>query len=207
LDVKVNALQLLEKYRKKPLLDRSIYMSSVTDPYQPVEKELKLTRNLLQELLDYHQPRLVIQTRSPLVTRDIDLLKRFKNIQVNMTVTTDNEGVRKIFEPLCPSNVLRLEAVKKINNEGIPTCITLTPLLPVTEPISFAEMLVATGVKKFIIQPFHSEKGRFVGATREEAARLIKDMEWTMDKYQKVYDTLNKYIPDLGVGQDGFKPI
>src|SRR5438093_4716505 len=82
--VKENALQLLIKFRKKPLQGKRIYMSSVTDPYQPVEKELELTRSLLKELADYHQPRLVIQTRSPLATRDIDLLKRFETLQVNM---------------------------------------------------------------------------------------------------------------------------
>ena len=78
LKVKENALQLLIKWRKKPLLNKTIYISSVTDPYQPIEKELELTRSILKELLNYHKPRLVIQTRSPLVTRDIDILKKFE---------------------------------------------------------------------------------------------------------------------------------
>ena len=98
--VKENALQLLVKFRTKSLRDKTIYMSSVTDPYQPIERELNLTRGLLKELIDFHQPRLVIQTRSPLVTRDIDLFKQFNVIQVNMTITTDSEKVRKVFEPL-----------------------------------------------------------------------------------------------------------
>src|SRR5215204_5923132 len=75
--IKENALDLLKKRRKRPLTDKSIYMSTVTDAYQPLEKDLGLTRAILEELLRYHQPRLVIQTRSPLVTRDIDLLKQF----------------------------------------------------------------------------------------------------------------------------------
>jgi DNA repair photolyase len=207
LHVKENALQLLEKFRKKSLHDKRIYMSSVTDPYQLIEKELGLTRSLLQELLVYHQPRLVIQTRSPLATRDIDLFQQFHHIQVNMTITTDNEVVRKVFEPLCPSNAVRLEAIKQVNDAGVPACITLTPLLPIEDAERFAKMLLNTGVNKFIIQPFHSEKGRFVGATREDASRLIKEMNWTMDKYQMVYDVLQKYIPDIGVGKDGFNPI
>ena len=207
LQVKQNAVQLLEKFRKKSLQDKRIYMSSVTDPYQPIEKELKLTRDLLKELLAYHQPRLVVQTRGPLATRDIDLFQQFHHVQVNMTITTDNEQIRKVFEPLCPSNSVRLEAIKKINAAGILACITLTPLLPVTDANSFAQVLLETGVKKFIIQPFHAEKGRFIGTTREEATRLIKEMNWTAEKYQQVYDILNKYIPNLGVGKDGFKPI
>lgn len=207
LHVKENALQLLVKFRKKSLREKSIYMSSVTDPYQPIERELELTRSLLKELLVYHQPRLVVQTRSPLSTRDIDLFRQFKNIQVNMTITTDSEVVRKVFEPLCPSNTSRLKAIKEISDAGIPACITMTPLLPVEDAESFASMLLDTGIKKFIIQPFHSDKGKFVAGTREGAAQLVKDMDWTIEKYNNVLRIIQKYIPDIGIGKDGFKPI
>lgn len=205
--VKENALQLLIKFRKKPLHNKTIYMSSVTDPYQPIEKELNLTRSLVKELLTYHQPRLVVQTRSPLATRDIDLFKQFKAIQVNMTITTDSENVRKVFEPLCPSNTSRLKAIKEINDAGINTCITMTPLLPIENAEDFAKKLLDTGIKKFIIQPFHSDKGKFVASTREKAMQLVKEMNWTIDKYIEVLEVIKKYIPDIGIGKDGFKPI
>lgn len=205
--VKENALQLLIKFRKKSLKDKTIYMSSVTDPYQPIEKELKLTRSLLEELTTYHQPRLVIQTRSPLAKRDIDLFKKFNVIQVNMTITSDSEKVRKIFEPLCPSNDSRLKAIKEINDAGVNTCITMTPLLPIENAEDFAKKLLDTGIKKFIIQPFHPDKGKFVGSTRESAIRLIKEMDWTNEKYQRVFEIIQNYIPDIGIGKDGFKPI
>jgi len=206
-DVKENALQLLIKFRKKSLRNKTIYMSSVTDPYQPIERELNLTRSLLKELVDFHQPRLVIQTRSPIATRDIDLFQQFKAIQVNMTITTDSENVRKVFEPLCPSNASRLKAIKEINGAGVNTCITMTPLLPIENAEDFAKKLLDTGIKKFIIQPFHSDKGKFVASTREKAMQLIKEMDWTMDKYQKVFETIHKYIPEIGIGKEGFKPI
>jgi DNA repair photolyase len=206
-NVKENALQLLVKFRKKSLRDKTIYMSSVTDPYQPIERELNLTRSLLKELLDFHQPRLVIQTRSPIATRDIDLFQQFKAIQVNMTITTDSETVRKVFEPLCPSNSSRLKAIKEINDAGVNTCITITPLLPIENAEDFAKKLLDTGIKKFIIQPFHSDKGKFVASTGEKARQLIKEMDWTDDKYQKVLDVIQKYIPEIGIGKDGFKPI
>lgn len=207
LHVKQNALQLLTKYRKKPLLNKTIYMSSVTDPYQPIERELKLTRSLIKELLIYHQPRLVIQTRSPIVTRDIDLLKQFRVIQVNMTITTDSEKVRKVFEPLCPSNTSRLKAIQEVNEAGINACITMTPLLPVEDAEDFAKRLLDTGIKKFIIQPFHSDKGKFVASTRENAMRLVKELNWTTDKYNEVLEVIRKHIPDIGIGKDGFSPI
>lgn len=207
LHVKENALQLLIKFRKKSLHNKTIYMSSVTDPYQPIEKELNLTRSLLKELLIYHQPRLVIQTRSPISTKDIDLFKQFNAIQVNMTITTDSETVRKVFEPLCPSNANRLKAIKEIHEAGVDTCITMTPLLPVENVEDFAKKLLDTGIKKFIIQPFHSDKGKFIASTREKAIELIKEMDWTKDKYQKVFEVIQKYIPNIGIGKDGFKPI
>jgi DNA repair photolyase len=206
-NVKENALQLLIKFRKKQLRDKAVYMSSVTDPYQPIERELGLTRSLLKELLDFHQPRLVIQTRSPIATRDIDLFQQFNFIQVNMTITTDSEAVRKVFEPLCPSNSSRLKAIKEINNSGVNTCITMTPLLPIENPDDFAKKLLDTGIKKFIIQPFHADKGKFIASTGEKARQLIAEMNWTMDKYQNVLDVIQKYIPEIGIGKEGFKPI
>ncbi len=206
-DVKENALTLLKKLRKKPLTGKTVYMSSVTDPYQPIEKKIELTRSLLEELLDYHQPRLVVQTRSPLVVRDIDLLKKFEVVQVNMTITTDNERVRKVFEPFCPSNKDRLTAIKEINNEGVNSCITITPLLPLENVHDFSKLLLNTGIKKFIIQPFHKDRGKFTAGTREEAMSLLKEFNWDIERYKEMEAVIKTYIPDIGVGKNGFAPI
>ena len=81
----------------------AIYMSSVTDPYQPVEQRLGLTRAILEAMLECGvQPRLTIQTRSPIVTRDIDLLRRFDKVRVNFSIPTDSEAVRLRYEPHAP---------------------------------------------------------------------------------------------------------
>lgn len=202
--VKENAIDLLKKFRKKPLIDKTIYLSSVTDPYQPIEKELELTRGILEEFIKYHQIKLVVQTRSPLVTRDIDLLKEFKTIQVNMSITTDNEEVRKAFEPLCPSNQTRLKAITEIQKAGINSCITMTPLLPLTDADEFAKTLLETGVQKFIIQPFHSEKGKFVASTGEIALKLLKELNWGNAKYEQTLKIIQSYIPNIGIGKEGF---
>lgn len=206
-NVKDNALALLKKFRHKPITGKTVYMSSVTDPYQPIERQLHLTRDILQELLQYHQPRLVIQTRSPLVTRDIDLLNRFKVAQVNMTITTDSERVRKIFEPLCPNNRSRLTAIQQVQEAGVETCITMTPLLPVEDPHAFAQSLQQTGIRKFIIQPFHADKGKYAAGTREAAKKLFQEMNWTLKRYNEVEQIIRSYIPDIGIGKEGFKPI
>lgn len=206
-EVKENALKLLVKKRKSPLIEKTVYISSVTDPYQPIEKDLELTRDILKELIDYHQVRLVIQTRSHLVERDIDLFKKFENIQVNMTITTDSEEIRKVFEPYCPSNKMRLNAIKNVNDNGIKSCITLTPLLPVDNAEDFVKMLKESKIEKFIIQPFHTDKGKFAAGTRDEAKAILKKYNWSNEEYNRILMIFKSHIPNIGVGKQGFTPI
>lgn len=205
--VKENAVALLRKQRGGKLHGKSIYLSSVTDPYQPIERKLGLTRALLEELAEYHRPRLVVQTRSPLVTRDIDVLTRLPNVQVNMTVTTDDDEVRRAFEPACPNNTVRLKAITEVREAGILSVITMTPLLPVRDPEAFADRLVETGVERFVVQPFHTTRGKFVAGTRDEALRVSKDMGWTPERYRDVLHVLQERLPDVGVGKEGFAPL
>ncbi|MBC7855862.1 MAG: radical SAM protein [Pirellulaceae bacterium] len=203
--VKRNALDLIRRLRRD-LRGKSIYISSVTDPYQPVEKRLELTRAILLELVR-HQPRLVIQTRSPLVVRDLDLLKQFDVAQVNMTITTDSEEVRRAFEPSCPGNEQRLQAIRQVCEARIQACITMTPLLPVVDAEGFADRLLATGVKRFIVQPFHAKRGQFAAGTKDNATPLIERYHWTGAGYLAVRDVLRRRLPQLGEGKDGFAPV
>ncbi len=204
--VKENALDLLKRRRKKPLTGKTIYMSTVTDPYQPVEKDLELTRALLEELYTHHQPRLVVQTRSPLVTRDIDLFQQFDHIQVNMTVTTDDDSIRKQFEPRCSSIDQRLDAITRVHEAGIPTAITMTPLLPVRDPRRFAGRLLETGVPHFAIQPFHPANMRFMSSTPQHVQTLTKKMGWNFARYDEVYQILRDALPSMIEGKQGFIP-
>jgi len=203
--VKDNALEKLKNMRT-PLEGKKIYMSSVTDPYQPIERQLEMVRGLLEVLLEKNVL-LVVQTRGSLVVRDIDLLKKFgKNVQVNMTVTTDSDSVRRAFEPHCLNNKKRIEAITKICSEGIPSLITMTPLLPVENPEKFAADLAATGIKKFVAQPFHAQKGRFVASTRDNALKISNDMKWTSESYKKTLEILRANLPEVIEGQEGFAP-
>ncbi|MGY6502454.1 MAG: radical SAM protein [Acidimicrobiales bacterium] len=202
--VKENIVSKLSRMRTD-LRDKTIYMSSVTDPYQLVERRLGLVRELL-EILAARGARLVVQTRSPLVTRDIDVLRRFEHVRVNMTVTTDSERIRKVFEPQCPPNAARLDAIAEVHEAGLPTCITLTPLLPVEDPIAFAGRLQATGVSDFVVQPFHPERGRFVAATRAPAMALIDEFGWDDEAYRSTVEVLRATLPTLSEGRAGFRP-
>lgn len=109
---KENAIALLAKRKPGALDGKLTYMSSITDPYQPVERELRITSGLLELMAKRHKPKLVAQTRRPLAARDCKLFQRIvKNdgrVQVNMTVTTDDEDIRRAFELFCPSNPRRL---------------------------------------------------------------------------------------------------
>ena len=198
---------------------KRIYMSSVTDPYQPIERQVGLTRRILEIMSEGHQPKLVIQTRSPDVVRDCDLFQEIVgnggNVQVNMTITTDDEDIRKTFEPFCPSNNERIDAIAEVRAQGIGACITMTPLLMVNDASAFANKLLATQVEKFIIQPFHFQRGKFVASTREGAINLLCEKlncdkasfrREYMSHYEGVLDVLKARLPNLGQGKDGFKP-
>ena len=176
-DVKENAVERLRR-RRGSLDGKLIYMSSVTDPYQPIERQIELTRGLL-EMLARHRPKLVVQTRSPDVVRDADLFReivdRGGRVQVNMTVTTDDEDVRRTFEPFCPSNAARLRAAGELCAGGVDTCVTMTPLLLVRDAGRFADNLLDTGIRDFIVQPFHFQRGKFIAGTRDAAMRLMAE--------------------------------
>src|SRR5207248_665094 len=83
---KRNAIDLAER-RAPKLAGQALYMSSVTDPYLPAERSLHLTRGILEALAPY-QPRLLVQTRGPLVVRDLDVLAQFDAVRVNMSIPT-----------------------------------------------------------------------------------------------------------------------
>lgn len=178
--------------------------SSVTDPYQPIERKLELTHAILEELAAYHQVRLVVQTRGPLVTRDIDLLRRFAAVRVNMTVTTDDEVVRKVFEPGCASIERRLAATAEVQRAGIASCITMTPLLPVIDPARFAQQLLAIGITQFVAQYLHAPRGQFVAGTRAAALALCEERGWDEAAYRRTLEVLRSALPQLVEGRDGF---
>jgi DNA repair photolyase len=202
--VKRNALDRLRR-RRKSLAGRSIYMSSVTDPYQPVERRLGLVRSLLDELL-LDQPVLVVQTRSPLVLRDVDLLKRFERARVCMTVTTDSERVRRAFEPQCTPIERRLETVGALVAAGIDTAVTMTPLLPLEDATAFAKHLRSTGAGRFVVQPFHVDRGNYVAGTRPGAIAIARELHWDAAAYRKAVHVLRTELPELLEGRAGFSP-
>ena len=138
IDVKVNAPLLLKKQlkRAKPGV---VALSTVTDPYQPIEKKYQLTRKCLEALLEA-QLSVNLLTRSPLCLRDMDLLKQFRNIDVGFSIATHDEGIKKIFEPYSPSVDSRVNALRALHREKIRTYAFVGPMLPL-DPKQLVEML------------------------------------------------------------------
>jgi DNA repair photolyase len=131
-EVKKNAVDALRRESHK-LQGQSVFVGSATDPYQPVELRAGLTRAILETLLLAFPERVHIQTRSPHVVRDIDLFRRFgDSLTVGISVPTDSEVVRKVFEPRAPSIPRRLKAARELKEAGVRVTASVAPLLPCT---------------------------------------------------------------------------
>ena len=211
---------------------QTIFISTSTDPYQPVEKELRVTRHVLEALAGEPRnhaapmfgpptPRIAIQTRSPLAGRDVDLFDRINRnggaAQVNMTVSTDADDVRRVVEPRCMDTKGRLNAVAKMSAAGIPTCITVTPFLAVDNHREFAKTLTGSGARRFVTQKLHpTDRPTFTAASRpgsDEMVRRIHEERGTRynDEYRRFRDTLIDEVERAGLmwmgeERNGFRP-
>ena len=130
-DVKINAPDLLRREitKKKP---GKVWISGVCDPYQPLEAKYLLTRQCLEILAQNNWP-VVVQTRSPLVLRDIDILKAGRDFEVGFSVTTADDSIRKLFEPDAPPIKDRIMALDELHKAGIRTYAMIAPMLPGAE--------------------------------------------------------------------------
>jgi DNA repair photolyase len=200
---KVNAVEVARKQAAK-VAAQAVYLSSVTDPYLPAERSLQLTRGILEALLP-HQPRLLIQTRGPLVVRDLDLLSRFSAVRVNISIPTDSEVVRRVFEPKAPPLEKRWEAVRAVRAAGVPVGICVTPMLPLEEPESFVERIAEFRPDVLVTQDFHDSGGGFGADTGAKARRLLAEGRWTAAEYQRCVERLRERLP-VFEGEAGFFP-
>ncbi|MBD2485343.1 radical SAM protein [Planktothrix sp. FACHB-1365] len=220
--IKENAVEMLEKelqrwYRRHPDKPPSIYMSSVTDPYQPIEAKVQLTRQLLEVMIKY-QPILVIQTRSPMITRDINLLQQFKSLRINLSIPTGSEAVKRDFEPQSPSIKSRIQAIGKLRynipfqtGHDIRFSITITPLLPTLPEHQDAFILKLGFVDRIVIQEFHPTQNKsLVASTREQAIALKEKYAWWYNQEQENYSQFKQKLEfllsdvEIKEGREGF---
>ncbi len=166
--LKSNAAELLQR----ELRDRQrIYCSPLVDPYQPAEAEARLMPGILEALIDAPPCVFALQTRGPLVLRDIpelqELAKR-TTLRVSFSITTNREDVRKLYEPLCAPIPERLATIRALREAGIETYATLAPLLP-CDAEELARIAIDVTGRDLIGDPLHVRCVKRRGATTREA--------------------------------------
>ena len=135
-EVKCNIVEVLHSELSRKRRKGTVMMSSVCDPYQPMERKYRLTRQCIEALKEFGWG-IDILTRSPLVTRDIDLLSDTSSVAVGITIPTDSDHVRTVLEPNAPSIRNRLTALKQLYDAGIDTWVFIGPLLPMNPRILY----------------------------------------------------------------------
>lgn len=212
-DVKQEAAAIFKKElrRAKAKGPVTIFMSSSTDPYQPIEYKEQVTRALLEVMVEDAPDFLFVQTRSPLVERDMDLLVRLENkVRVSITVETDREDIRRKFTPNAPPIAARLKTLQRLREAGIPTQATIAPVLP-SSP-DFPELLREL-VDRVCVDDYFMGDGSGGKRTQRLGIKSIYEElqleEWyTPEAYRKVYEGLRQVFSEeeLFLSQQGFEP-
>ncbi|MDD9266932.1 radical SAM protein [Paenibacillus sp. GCM10023248] len=212
-DVKENAAALLaeELAKAKRRGPVTIFMSSATDPYQPLEYQERLTRSLLEAMIAEPPDFVFVQTRSPLVKRDADLLQALGcRVRVSMTVETDREDIRRAFASSAPPIPARLAALRELAARGIPVQAAIAPVLPSSE--HFAERLAGI-VERVCIDDYFMGDGSGGRRTARIGVRAIYDAlglpDWYgPDAFKRVHEQLLRHFPQerVLVSQEGFLP-
>ena len=185
-DARINAPELVP--RKPGKYGSSVMLSSVTDCYQPLERKYRLTGKVLEKLL-YLQPRLNILTKSDLVTRDIELLKQFRDLTVSFSLSTPDDAIARQVEPGAAPPSRRFDALRVLHEAGIHTVIFVSPILP---EITDWRTIIEKG--RGIADEFWFENLNLYPAAREQLFRWFaaRDPE-LIAKYRSIYSPASIY--------------
>jgi DNA repair photolyase len=209
---KINAAQLIRKSRHASAV---IYCSPLVDPYQPAESSQRLMPEILTEFHKNPPRILVLQTRSPLILRDIDLLRRLSAatiLRISFSITTNRADVERLYEPRCEPNSERLDAIQELNRAGLEAYATLAPILP-CDPEDLALQAIKASGRTLIGDPLHNRASKPFGATTREAALKIgekfDELNWFCpETQQSVVDVIGRVARvhglDFATGPKGF---
>lgn len=168
---KLNAPELLWAQRHR-LHGERVFMASATDPYQPLERQYRLSRRCLEVLLLCPTTEVIVHTRSPLVLQDLELLKAFGDrLSVGLSIPTDDDTVRQVVEPHAPAIPSRWAAAERLAAAGISITLAVAPLMAVHDAQAFARRAKASGVS-----------GAWVGGLRllkqDPFYKVLADHRW-----------------------------
>ena len=187
-DVKTNAPSVLAKQIRRKT-EGTVLVSSITDPYQKIEKKYELTRKLLL-ILSKRPLKVFILTKSGLVTRDIDIFEENPDWEVGITLTTLEDSVRELIEPSAGSVEERIEALRTLIDAGIRTYAFIGPIIPfVTEKtlIELLNELQTIGVQNVTIDRLNIRG--------QSTNRLIASLEDTIDDIKTLRSVLKRDSP------------
>lgn len=169
---------------------QAIYCSPLVDPYQPAESEAALMPAILESLTADPPAVFVLQTRGPLILRDLELLRRLADrtvLRVSFSITTNREEIRRWYEPHCAPFEERIAVLRKLREAGIETYATLAPLLP-CDPGRLLDAVLAATDRDIIADPLHVRAVKRHGATTREEARRISEVrgfsDWLDPEFQ-----------------------
>lgn len=191
-DIKKNIPVVLSKElkNKKP---GTVGISTVTDPYQPIENKYKLTRYCLEQLLKFDFP-VCIQTKSSLVTRDIDSISKFTKAEVMFSIGTLEDTERKILEPYPSSVNERLSAMKICSDVGIKTTVFFGPIYLTIKPDDIPRIIdtfISYGAKEIMADKFNLKPGIFENIKKYKISNFerVKNESY----FKEILDEMKKY--------------
>lgn len=212
-DIKNGAATLLKKELKRAKSKGrvTIFMSSSTDPYQPIEYKEKITRSLLEVMVEESPDFLFVQTRSPLVRRDIDLLQQLKEkVRVSMTIETDQESIRKHFTPEAPPIKARLKTLQLLGEAGIPTQATIAPVLPSSEefPHQLRSIVDRVCIDDFFMGDGSGGKRTSRLGIKTKYETLNLEDWYSPSAYRKIYERFIQVFSEdqVLISKHGFEP-
>ena len=171
--------------------DQTIYCSPLVDPYQPAEETEYMMPRVLDELIARPPQVFAIQTRGPLILRDLARLQRLAartTLRVSFSITTDSDGVRRLYEPHCAPISERLETVRRLRAAGIAVYATLAPLLP-CDPEALIGLALDATDRDIIGDPFHVRAVKKRGATTRDAGVRISRAQGLSEWHDPAFQT------------------
>ena len=186
-DVKVNAPGVLEKQLRRLKISSAINFGTVCDAYQPIESKYRITRSCL-EILQPYKHSVSVLTKSPLVTRDLDILQRLHESEVGFTITTIDRDIKRVFEPRTMPVQKVFTAIKTLADHGINTWVFVAPILPgITDSAASIRTLIKS-------------------SQNAEARYIMFDV---LNPYPKVWQNITrlaaKHFPDAKKGMLSYK--
>lgn len=194
---KPDAPRLLERELAKPgYQPKTIAIGTNTDPYQPIEKKWRIMREILEVLEAANHP-VGIVTKSALVVRDIDILSRMAEkglAKVALSVTTLDANLARTMEPRASTPTLRLQAIRKLTEAGIPTSVMMGPIIPGINDHEIERILDAAYAQGA------REAGYVLLRLPLEVAPLFKD--WLLRNYPDRYRHVMSLVRSMRDGKD-----